>query len=65
MMTRDDVIKALECCSKPKADCDNCPMVEKRGCAIELYRNALEYIKENTYDVVRCKDCSYGERREK
>ena len=45
-MSRDNIIKALECCSKPKADCANCPMGEKRGCAVELLSKALRLIKE-------------------
>lgn len=51
-MSRDNIIKALECCGrKSSPDCNNCPMGEKRGCAIELYRKALEFIKENTTEA--------------
>ena len=49
MTKRDDIIKALKCCgNKGRSDCANCPMEEKRGCAIELYAKALEVIEEGT-----------------
>lgn len=46
-LSREQVEKALECCgNRVKADCANCPMDEKRGCAIELYSKALAVIRE-------------------
>jgi hypothetical protein len=51
-MDKTKIIKALECCGdRVKAKCGECPMGEKRGCAIELYRKALEFIKENTTEA--------------
>ena len=47
MPNKERVTKALECCaSKPRPKCKECPMGEKRGCAVELYSLALSVIKE-------------------
>ena len=49
--------KALECCgNKGSPKCDACPMEEKRGCAIELYRIAHACIKELTEENERLKE---------
>ena len=46
-LNNKQIIKALECCgSKGSPKCADCPMEEKRGCAIELYRVACTCLKE-------------------
>ena len=46
-LNNEQIIKALECCgSKGSPKCADCPMEEKRGCAIELYRVACTCLKE-------------------
>ncbi len=46
-LSREQIIKALECCStKGSPNCKECPMEEGRGCAVRLYREALNCIKE-------------------
>ena len=46
-LNNEQIIKALECCgSKGSPKCNDCPMEEKRGCAIELYRVACAGLKE-------------------
>jgi hypothetical protein len=53
-LAREEIIKALECCSnRVKANCDECPIGEKRSCAIELYSKALGLIKELTEENER------------
>ena len=43
---REQTMKALECCGrKGSPDCDNCPMEEGKGCAVRLYREALDHMK--------------------
>lgn len=45
-LTPTEITKALRCCSNAgHADCINCPKKEKRGCAIELMREAADTIE--------------------
>ena len=44
-LTVDEVIQALTCCSvSTRPSCQECPVGEKRGCAIQLQALALEVI---------------------
>ena len=56
-MNRDDVIKALECCSTPSGKrCENCPKVtEDALCMYRLSGDALALIKELTEENERVK----------
>lgn len=46
-MNREQTRQALECCAqKPRPDCNNCPMGEKRGCVISLIELALKHYTE-------------------
>ena len=49
-LNRDQIIKALECCSKD--DCDNCPN-SFGNCYSNLARDALSLIKELTEENER------------
>ena len=46
-LNREQIIKALKCCgSIGSPNCKECTMVEGRGCAVRLYREALAYINK-------------------
>ena len=50
-MERDDIIKALECCTKD--GCTSCPHFKKVPCQKPLMQNALSLIKELTEENER------------
>ena len=58
-MTDNEVVKALECCSK--ADCDNfcsdicpqCPYKNERYCAAEISKDALSLINRQKAEIER------------
>lgn len=51
-MNREQTRQALECCAqKPRPDCNNCPMGEKRGCVIALIELALKHYTELMEEV--------------
>lgn len=53
-LNSEQIIKSLECCgSKGSPKCADCPMGEKRGCAIELYRIACAGIKQIEADTIK------------
>ena len=46
-LNREQTIQALKCCSqKPRPNCIDCPLGEKRGCAVELIAKALDVINQ-------------------
>ena len=46
-LNKEQTIQALKCCSqKPRPNCINCPLEEKRGCAVELVVKALDVINQ-------------------
>ena len=47
-LKRDDIIKALECCSKHLVRCKDCPYQEVPRCTDEHQKDALSLIKELT-----------------
>ena len=47
-MERNDVIKALECCTRSTLKCEECPYKGRFGCAFEHREHALALIRELT-----------------
>lgn len=49
MLTREETIKAFECCYMSNS-CEGCPLYEQENCSIaepELNRAVMHYLKEN------------------
>ena len=60
-MTDNEIIKALECCSNRKMDCDNCPysqaeLADNESCAERMEEDAITIIKELTEENERLQD---------
>ena len=45
-LNREQIIKALECCTNAEQCCDDCILLEDRNCGVHLLKNALSLIKE-------------------
>ena len=57
-MTRDEVIKGMECCTAT-ADCKGCPYDrDDVECVDVLMRDAIALLKAES--VVRCDECEYA-----
>ena len=56
-MERNDIIKALECCTDGAGECDDCPLIHDNFCGKHLLRNALVLIKELTEENASLKQC--------
>ena len=54
-MTDNEIIKALECCSK-NILCGQCPLKEKNNCINKLFAYALELISRQQAEVERLHD---------
>lgn len=54
-MERDQIIKALECCSERFGMCDECPYEEEEYCEAEMRYDALALIRELTEENERLK----------
>ena len=54
-MTDNEIIKALECCSK-KILCGQCPLKEKNNCINKLSAYALELISRQQAEIERLHD---------
>ena len=52
-MEREQIIKALECCTNAEQCCDDCILLEDRNCGVHLLKNALSLIKELTEENER------------
>ena len=52
-LNRDEIIKALECCTNAEQCCDDCILLEDRNCGVHLLKNALALIKELTEENER------------
>lgn len=56
-MNKDDIKKALECCSNPSINsCKNCPYNNNGGfscCDGEMYKDALNLITEQEQEIER------------
>ena len=61
-MDREKVIKGLEHCSSGEG-CRGCPYNKTESghaCLFDCVRDAIPLLKEQP-EIVRCKDCKYGE----
>ena len=62
-MKRNDVIKALECCSAPVMNCDECPVDKKKKadcvCGVYVAGEALKVIKHYAEENERLKKPRY------
>ena len=47
-LNREQIIKALECCTNADEVCDECTLLEDRNCGVHLLKYALSLIKELT-----------------
>ena len=47
-MEREEILKALECCSERFGMCDECPYEEEEGCEAEMRSDARDLIRELT-----------------
>lgn len=57
-VTKNDVIKALQCCIKSTSDCDNCPL-HIRGdgdCTDKAKQGALDIINQQRTEIERLKE---------
>ena len=54
-MDRDQIIKALECCSECFGMCDECPYEEEEYCEAEMRSDAFALIRELTEENERLK----------
>ena len=54
-MTDNEIIKALECCSK-NILCGQCPLKEKNNCINKLSAYALEFISRQQAEIERLHD---------
>ena len=61
-LNREQIIKALECCSEDTADCHNCPYSEfqEGNCFDNAKKDALSLIKELTEEVTSWKEIAEG-----
>jgi hypothetical protein len=52
-MTREEIIKGLECCYVPcdERDCNPCPVGFGHGCALKLKREAVKALKKDVPDI--------------
>jgi hypothetical protein len=58
-LNREEIIKALECCSKSHCSAENnadCPLINDESCACTLPQNALTLIKQLTEENERLKE---------
>jgi hypothetical protein len=56
-MEKEQIIKALECCAKERADCNECPLDGVTSCFSRvILENALSLIKELTEENERLND---------
>ncbi len=61
-LNREQIIKALECCTDGAGECDDCPLIHDNFCGKHLLRNALSLIKELTEEKERLE--SYAEKND-
>ena len=56
-LNREQIIKALECCSSPSIrDCQECPYNKINDCFRLVYKNSLSLIKELTEENERLRN---------
>lgn len=67
-MNKDDIKKALECCSNPCIDCystcDDCPYNDVGNCGDTLKTDACELIVEQENEIERFKEETSNIRKE-
>lgn len=63
-MERDDVIKALECCTSNSSYCGSCPYDHDFGCKPNLLKDCLSVIRELTKENARLRAHVLGQVQE-
>lgn len=52
----EDVMRALEQCSREPMVCEGCPMVKQRGCITKLCEITLALLREKDAEIDRLKN---------